>query len=126
MLGIHAATGPETLNELIGVVGTELRRLASEAPREAEVARSKAQLKVGLLMALESSAARVEQLARQVLAHGRVIASDELTARVDDVTPGAVRDLAARYARSRASVAVVGAGKRSLEFATRAASAVTA
>src|SRR5260370_20175495 len=36
----------------------------SETINEAEVARAKAQMKAGLLMALESSSARAEQLAR--------------------------------------------------------------
>jgi predicted Zn-dependent peptidase len=39
---------------------------AAETINEAEVARAKAQMKAGLLMALESSSARAEQLARQL------------------------------------------------------------
>ena len=41
---------------------------AAETITEAEVARAKAQMKAGLLMALESSGARAEQLARQMIA----------------------------------------------------------
>ena len=44
---------------------------AAETITEAEVARAKAQMKAGLLMALESSGARVEQLARQMMVYGR-------------------------------------------------------
>src|SRR5258706_3774525 len=58
MFGIHAATGPEVMEELIDVVGQELAKVALERPGEAEVARAKAQLKAGLLMGLESSSAR--------------------------------------------------------------------
>ena len=43
-------------------------RDAAETITEAEVARAKAQMKAGLLMALESSGARTEQLARQMIA----------------------------------------------------------
>ena len=49
---------------------------ATETLNEAEIARAKAQMKAGLLMALESSEARVGQLARQMLAYGRPIPLD--------------------------------------------------
>ena len=70
---IHAATGPEMMEKLIDVVGAELTRAAAEKPAEAELARSKAQLKAGLLMGLESSSARAEQMARQLLLFDRLI-----------------------------------------------------
>ena len=75
MMGVHAATGQGTLGELIDVVGNELRSVADEGPSETEVQRAKAQLKAGLLMSLESSSARAEQMARHLLSHGRGTAS---------------------------------------------------
>ena len=54
LFGIHAATGQEMMGKLIDVVGEQLARAAAEAPAEPELARSKAQLKAGLLMGLES------------------------------------------------------------------------
>src|SRR5260370_28321797 len=59
---------------------------AADTITEAEVARAKAQMKAGLLMALESSGARAEQLARQIIIYGRPIPMDEIVARVDAVT----------------------------------------
>lgn len=53
---------------------------------EAELARSKAQAKVGLLAALENSGARADQLARQMLAFGRPIPLEEIVAKVQAVT----------------------------------------
>ena len=61
MLGIHAATGAEMMNELIDVVGAELKQIADRGALDSEVARAKSQLKAGLLMALESSSARAER-----------------------------------------------------------------
>ncbi len=55
MLAVHAATGPELVEELADVVAQELAAVAEEGPTDAELQRSKAQLKAGLLMALESS-----------------------------------------------------------------------
>ena len=55
MLAIHAATGADMMAELIDVVGARARRaMAEHDVPEREIARSKAQLKAGLLMGLES------------------------------------------------------------------------
>ncbi len=67
LFGLHAATGAQLMGKLIDVVGVELKRAADAAPNAAELGRSKAQLKAGLLMSLESSFARAEQMARHLL-----------------------------------------------------------
>ncbi len=119
---IHAATGPEMLGKLIDVVGEQLVAAAAEKPGEAELARSKAQLKAGLLMGLESSSARAEQMARQLLLFDRLMDAPELIERIDSVTAEDVRDLAAKLVSgSPPSVAVVGAGRKGEAFARRAA-----
>ena len=120
MFGIHAATGTEMMGQLIDVVGAELKRVAAHAPKPAELARSKAQLKAGLLMSLESSSARAEQMARHVLVHDRVLTNGELMHKVDAVTAEDTRGFAAKLAASEASVSVVGSGRRSRKFAERA------
>ena len=84
LFGIHAATGPEMMEKLIDVVGaSSCVRAAAEKPAEAELARSKAQLKAGLLMGLESSSARAEQMARQLLLFDRLMEPPELIERID-------------------------------------------
>jgi predicted Zn-dependent peptidase len=122
LFGVHAATGPDMMGKLIDVVGDEIRRAALAAPSEAELARSKAQLKAGLLMGLESSAARAEQMARQLLVFGRLIGTPELVQRIDSVTPQAARALAERlFARAHPTVVVVGAGSNGEQLAASAA-----
>jgi predicted Zn-dependent peptidase len=122
MFGIAAATGSDMMDELIGVVHGELQQIAQVAPGEREVERSKAQLKAGLLMSLESSGARAEQLARQILLYDRIVSAGELISRVEAVTPDAIRAFAGRLlAGGPPSVAVVGAGRKSEAFARRAA-----
>ncbi|MCL4767962.1 MAG: insulinase family protein [Hyphomicrobiaceae bacterium] len=121
MFDIHAATGPEQMGELIDLIGAELSGLAATAPTAAEVARAKAQLKAGLLTSLESSSARAEQMARQLLSFDRLVPAAELVQRVEDVTPERIRAVAERVARSAPpSVAVVGAGRRSVDHALHA------
>ena len=119
MLAVHAATAPNAIPELIGVVGGELQRLADDGPAPAEVARSKAQLRAGLLMSLESSAARAEQMARQLVLHGRILSAEELIQNVSDVTAQGIAEFAAGLTAGRPSVAVVGAGRKSRDIALR-------
>jgi predicted Zn-dependent peptidase len=121
LFAIHAATGLEMMEKLIEVVSAELRRAAEGAPTEAETSRAKAQIKAGLLMGLESSSARAEYMARQLLLFNRLLDTREIVERIDAVTPEAVREVAAKLlTRSRPSVTVVGAGRKGASFARAA------
>ena len=92
---------------------------------EQEVARSKAQMKAGLLMALESSGARIEQLARQMLTRGRPIPVDELVEKVEAVTVDTARAAGrALIARGKMATAVLGLGS-GLESAAAIAETLT-
>jgi predicted Zn-dependent peptidase len=125
LFGIHAATGPEMMGKLIEVVGGELVKIAADKPAEAELGRAKAQLKAGLLMGLESSSARAEQMARQLLLFDRLMGPAELIERIEAVTAEAVREMAAQIVTaSLPSVAVVGAGRKGQSYARMAAERV--
>ncbi len=125
MFAVHAATGEKLIEELIDVVSNEIDHVADREPQFEEVGRAKAQLKAGLLMALESSARRAEQMARQVLLHGRLIPVSELITAVDSVTPSDICMVAGKLRRQAACVAVVGAGRKSRDFAARAGQRLT-
>src|SRR4029450_10364417 len=90
MFGLYAGTDAADLPELMRVVVGEINA-AAETITEAEVAPPRAQMKAGLLMALESSSARAEQLARQMFAWGRPIPLDELVDRIEGVTVESAR-----------------------------------
>ncbi|OYW57186.1 MAG: peptidase M16 [Hyphomicrobium sp. 32-62-53] len=120
LFAVHAATGAGMVGELIDVVSDEIDRMAETGPTEPEVARAKAQLKAGLMMSLESSSARAEQMARQMLLHGRVLTTAEILASVDKVSAAEVTAVAQRLRAKGSSIAVVGAGRKSDDLATRA------
>jgi predicted Zn-dependent peptidase len=121
LFGIHAATGQEMMGKLIEVVSAELNRAAAEAPTEAETARAKAQIKAGILMGLESSSARAEYMARQLLLFNRLIDTKEIVGRVEAVTPEAMRGVAEKLlTRSPPSVTIVGAGRKGAAYARTA------
>ncbi|HZL31216.1 MAG TPA: pitrilysin family protein, partial [Pseudolabrys sp.] len=67
MFGLYAGTDEADAPELMRVVIDQIAN-ATETLNESEIARAKAQMKAGLLMALESSEARLGQIARQMLA----------------------------------------------------------
>jgi predicted Zn-dependent peptidase len=95
VFGISAATGETDAAALVETTLDELER-AIGGITEAEVARARAQLRAGLLMTLESPAARAGQIARQLMFHGRPLPLDELAARIAAVTPTMVSDFLAR------------------------------
>lgn len=118
---IHAATGANLMEELIEVIAHELADAAATRPSDSELSRAKAQLKAALLVSLESSSARAEQMGRQLLVFGRLLSADELIQRVEEVTAERVRAVAERLATSSPpSIAVVGAGRRAADFALAA------
>lgn len=93
--GVHAATGPDDADELTRVLVDQLKDI-SETLTTKEVERAKAQLRAGLLMALESPTARAGQLARQVMIYGEPVAIEELEARLDAVSAERIKILAQR------------------------------
>lgn len=109
MFGVHAATGPDDVAELMPVIFGELERAAHDID-ESELNRARAQLRAGLLMTLESPAARAGQLARQELLFGRPIPVDELVERINGISVQDVRDLIGDIITgSKPTIAAVGA-----------------
>ena len=111
MFGIYAGTDAGDVKELMRVVVDETAVAAGNIDG-AEVDRAKAQIKVGLLMALESSGARARQLANQILTWGRPLPIEELIGRIDNVTVESARAAgSALIARARPAIAALGPSK---------------
>jgi len=98
LMTIYAGTGGEKLPELMPVLADELGKLCGHVDDD-ELQRARAQLKVGLVMSLESSGARIEQLGSQMLLFGRPLNIDDVLASVDRVDAAAVRKVAERVMR---------------------------
>ncbi|MFT5510991.1 MAG: putative Zn-dependent peptidase [Hyphomicrobiaceae bacterium] len=118
MFNVHAATGEEQLDELRTVIIDELNRAADSGPGAKELERAKAGLKAGLLMGLESSSSRAEQMARQIIGFDRLFDANELIENVEAVTSEDIRLFAESIARStNPAVAIVGCGEASTDIA---------
>jgi predicted Zn-dependent peptidase len=121
---LYAGTDAADTAELMRVIVGEIAG-AAETISEPEVARAKAQMKASLLMALESSGARINQLARQMITHGRPLAVEELVEKVDAVTVESARAAGrALIARGKMATAVIGLGS-GLESAAAIAETLT-
>jgi len=107
--GLYAGTDAADVAELMQVVVSEINA-AAESINAVEVARAKAQMKTGLLMALESSGARAEQLARQLLYWSRPIPLDELVEKIEAVTVESTRAAGRALIARRPAVAALGPG----------------
>lgn len=90
LFGIHAATGEDAVDELMEVMLDEVER-AIHTFNQDELDRSKAQLRAGLLMALESPSARAGSVARQILLYGRHVPREEIVERIDAITLAEVK-----------------------------------
>jgi predicted Zn-dependent peptidase len=110
LFGLYAGTDEADAPELMRVVIDQITN-ATETLNETEINRAKAQMKASLLMALESSEARLGQLARQMLAYGRPIPLDEIVAKVEAVTVDSARAAGcALVGSSRPAIAALGPG----------------
>jgi predicted Zn-dependent peptidase len=107
---LYAGTDETDAPELMRVAIDQIT-IATETLTETEVARAKAQMKASLLMALESSEARLGQIARQMLAYGRPVPLEEIVAKVDAVTVASARAAGrALIGRGKPAIAALGPG----------------
>jgi predicted Zn-dependent peptidase len=107
LFGIGAGTSGSDVGELVDVTLACARRATADID-ETELARAKAQMKVGLLAALESPGGRIERAARQLLSWDRIIPSDEIVTKIDAVTVDNVRAAGQRLLTGAPTLAAVG------------------
>jgi predicted Zn-dependent peptidase len=107
LFGIYAGTGESEAAELMPVTLEELAKV-QHGVSEAELNRARAQLKAGLLMSLESTGSRCEQLARQWQIFGRIIPAAETVAKIEAVTQADIRAVAAKIFQTRPTLATIG------------------
>ncbi len=107
VFGVYAGTGPEEVVELIPAMCEEIRRVG-DGLGAAELRRARAQLKAGILMSLESTSARCEQLAQHLLVYNELLDVAEIVARIEAVDNTAVMRVARRITATRPTFAALG------------------
>lgn len=94
-VGLYLGTRPDNVAEALGVVGEELRRFVQEPASTSELERSKENVKGRMVLALESTSARMNRLGGSLLAGLPLLTIDEAIAKVEAVTMDDVQALAA-------------------------------
>jgi predicted Zn-dependent peptidase len=116
LFGIYAGTGEKEAAELLPVLCDETRKLA-DGFAEVELARAKAQMKAGLLMSLESTSARCEQMAQHMLIHGTPFDPDEVVRRIDAVDDAAIGRVVKQWRNGVPTLVALGPVGRLEDFA---------
>ena len=93
-LSVCVGTSQEWAPKVVESVVGEFRDLKSEEIPAEEVSRAKAQLKGSLMLSLESSTARMSNLARQEMYFDRFFSLDEIIERIESVTAPQLQEMA--------------------------------
>jgi predicted Zn-dependent peptidase len=96
-LSVYAGTSRESAGKVVQSVVSEFRRLKKEPVPEEELRRSKDQMKGSLMLSLESSSARMSNLARQEMYFDHFFGLDELIERIEKVTVDELTVLAKEF-----------------------------
>ncbi|MGE0251283.1 MAG: M16 family metallopeptidase [Dongiaceae bacterium] len=107
LVGAYAATNPGLIPQLLPLMA-EVWKESAVNPVQEELDRAKAQLRAGLLMSLESTSQRLEQLAHYYLTYGRIVEPEENLAQLMDVTLDDVHQIAQQILKSPITIAAVG------------------
>lgn len=106
---IYAGTDLERVEETVGALVEELRKLRDDGVPEDELQRTKDLRKGRLLMGLEDSRSVASWVGSQELTYGEIKTPEEVMAKIDIVTAAQVQELAAEIFRpERLSLALVG------------------
>jgi predicted Zn-dependent peptidase len=108
-LAVYAGTSRASTTKVVQSVVEEFRKLKQETVSDEELRRSKDQLKGSLMLSLESSTARMSNLARQEMYFDRFYDLDELIEKIEAVTAADLRNLANEFFQTeKVAVAALG------------------
>lgn len=110
LFGIYAGTGEKQVEELLPTIKNVLEAFPYTL-EDKEIDRSKAQLKAGILMSLESTSSRCEQLAQQMMIYKHHVPPQEIIEKVNAVTRENLIDVAQRLTLKKPTFVSIGPGK---------------
>ncbi|MGA8763173.1 MAG: pitrilysin family protein [Candidatus Sulfotelmatobacter sp.] len=99
-LAVYAGTSLASAAKVVQSVVSEFRNLKTQAVPDEELRRCKDQLKGSLMLSLESSSARMSNLARQEMYFDRFYDLDELIEKIEGVTVEDLQNLANEFFHS--------------------------
>jgi predicted Zn-dependent peptidase len=123
-VGLYLGTRPENLGEALSVIAAELERCVTDPAQEEELIRSRENLKGRVVLALESTSARMSRLGASMLSDLPILSVDEVIERIDAVGISELAELAGElFTSERLSVAGVGPDREAFHSAIATLSA---
>ena len=108
-LCVYAGTSASKAIEVVDLILAEFQKLKQELLSAEELTRAKDQVKGNILLGLESSSARMANLARQEMYFQQFFSVDEVIARIDEVEAAQVQAMAQRlFDPDRIAVTLLG------------------
>jgi predicted Zn-dependent peptidase len=108
-VGVYVGTRPENLEECLSIVREETAAMAAGDLRPGELERAKRHLTGRVLLSLESTSSRMSRLGKNLLSGTEILDPDEVSRRVEAVTPDQIAELATRlWAPEQLSAAGIG------------------
>ena len=95
---VYAGTAKKRLSEVVGLISGEMKGL-KESITEAELQRAKDQMKGNLILGLESTNGRMQNVARQEISLGRYYSPADIIREIEAVRLNEVRELCERLIR---------------------------
>lgn len=86
LFAIYAGTSPKNTQEVIECILQELKEMSEKGITADELARTKAQIKGGLYLGLESVSSRMSRLGKTELTYNRVLSPEEVIGKLEKVT----------------------------------------
>src|ERR1700720_345301 len=109
VLSVYAGTSRESAAQLIRSVSDEFRAVRADGVSDEELRRAKDHLKGSMMLSLESTSARMSNLARQAMYLHRFISLDEMLASIEAVTREEVHTIARDFFEpSRITLTILG------------------
>jgi predicted Zn-dependent peptidase len=108
LFGVYAGCAPGKVDEVLALTREELARVARNGVTDEEVDRGKGMLKGAVVLGLEDTGSRMSRLGKGELLYDELLSVDDVLARVDAVTPEAVRLIATELLVRPMSLAVIG------------------
>jgi predicted Zn-dependent peptidase len=108
LMTVYAGTSIDSLDEVIGLTLDELRRMREEPVPAEELRRAKDHLKGSLMLSLESTGSRMNNMARQEIYFGRQFTLDEILARIEGVQQDDVQRIAGQIFKGDLAMSVLG------------------
>ena len=94
MLGVSTAVGRDAETEALSLIRREVERFRQDGIRPDELSRAREQMKSGILLAMESTSARMNRMGSAILLMGRCLTAEEIIEHYDAVTAEDVLRLA--------------------------------